>query len=147
MELKNRVVVVSGGAGGIGSSIVKKFAEQNAKTVFLDIDDEKTEELKTSLKNKVSYIHCDLRKEDDIKKAVENIVDKENTIDILINNAAMGWSGDLYSRSIEEWDEAISVNLRAPYILSRYCAPYLTKGRKVTGKNIEELKKNNYFVE
>ncbi len=147
MELKNRVVVVSGGAGGIGSSIVKKFAEQNAKVAFLDIDDEKAEELKSSLENKVRYIHCDLRKEDDIKRAVENIGDKENTIDILVNNAAMGWTGDIYSRSIEEWDEAISVNLRAPYILSKYCVPYLTKSRKLTGKHIEELKKNNYFVE
>ncbi|TYB80866.1 MAG: SDR family oxidoreductase [Kosmotoga sp.] len=147
MNFKNKVVVITGGAGGIGSSIVKKFTEQEARVVFLDIDHEKAEELKTSLENKVHYIHCDLRKEDDIKNAVENIVNNEETIDILINNAAMGWSGDIYSRSIEEWDEAISVNLRAPYILSKYCAPYLTKGRKLTGENIEELKINSYFAD
>ncbi|MFO7881739.1 MAG: SDR family oxidoreductase [Kosmotogaceae bacterium] len=146
MSIKNKVVVVTGGAGGIGSSIVRKFEENSASVVFLDINDEKAEKLKDTLNGEVSYVHCDLRKEKEIKNTVESIVDREGTIDILINNASKGWGGDIYSRLIKEWDEAISINLRAPYILSKYCAPYLSKGKKEIDEHIEELKKDDYTV-
>lgn len=146
MNVKNKVAIVTGGAGGIGSSIVKVFSENSARVVFLDIDDEKAKKLKNSLKNSVSYIHCDLRKEDEIKHTVQTIVDKEGTIDILINNAAISWTGDIYSRSIKKWDEALTINLRAPYIMSKYCVPYLSKRKKENDEHIEELIKDDYNV-
>lgn len=89
--LKNKVVIVTGGADGIGYAICEKFLEAGVKTVIIiDIDDKKgSEAIKKLAKfgEKSVFIKCDVTK--DLEKVFKKILEQHKTVDILVNNAGV----------------------------------------------------------
>lgn len=131
-EYQNSVVVVTGGAQGIGYAISKAYLDEGAYVCILDIDEEALTELKDidfkSYGDRVMYIECDLEKEEDIKRSCEEIIQRFKNIDILINNAGIGSTKSIFERDTAEWDRVINVNLRAPYLMTKYLAQHIKEG-------------------
>jgi len=90
-SLRNRVVVVTGGATGIGEAIVEAFAMQHATVVFLDIQDAAAAQLVQRLESAGAattiYMHCDLTDIDALQSTIAEILERFDTVDILVNNA------------------------------------------------------------
>jgi len=107
-SLKGRVVVVTGGATGIGQSIVAHFARQGSRVAFLDIQDEPARALAAALAAEgcptPQYIHCDLTDLAALKSAVEQVLSTHNTIDVLVNNAANDQRHSIEEVTLEYWD-------------------------------------------
>ena len=112
-SLKNKVVVVTGGASGIGESITRAMAKQGAKVGFLDFDEAASKKLTKELNSEyvVSEI-CDLRDINQLQNSVLNISSKLGPIDVLINNAARDDRHSLESVTSDYFDERIATNLK-----------------------------------
>ncbi|MCY0897842.1 MAG: SDR family oxidoreductase [Firmicutes bacterium] len=127
-EWDSRVVVVTGGAQGIGMAITRAFARQGARVAIADIDEEAGEELARDLQGEgcaVRYWPTDVASEASVKELVDVVVSNWGGLHVVVNNAGVGGTGTLQSRSLEDWDRVIAVNLRGPYLLARYAADAL----------------------
>ena len=125
-SLRNRAVLVTGGATGIGASIVEHFARQGSRVAFLDVQDEAAAALVESLTDVESapfYIHCDLRNVDELQSSVKRAIAQLGTVDALVNNAANDQRHRIEEVTPEFWDESIAVNLRPQFFMIQAVLP------------------------
>jgi len=114
-SLKDQVVLITGGASGIGETIVENFLQQESKVVFLDKEKELGLKLVSKLNNykyKAIFKECDLINIDDLKSIINQIREEVGLISILVNNAASDERHDIDSVTPEYWDNRMNVNLR-----------------------------------
>ena len=126
MSFKSKVVVVTGGAKGIGGSCSRVFNELGANVCILDID-EKGKEFLTELGGDSLFTQCDVSKEDQVKNAFTHIVEEMGDIDILVNNAGIQTYGTVTETTEEEWDRVINVNLKSVFLCSKFALPSMIK--------------------
>jgi len=121
-SLKEKRIVVTGGASGIGASIVSAFAAQGARVTFLDILEDEGRALARELKGSVHppvFNACDLRNLDDVAR----VFGKIGTVDVLVNNAGNDDRHGLNDVTPAYWDERIAVNLRHILFCTRAVVP------------------------
>ncbi len=119
-ELSEKICVVTGGAGGIGSATVKRLAAEGATVIIADMP-QMEERAKTLLSDtstslgagKVSFLGADLTKADARKQLLETIKEKHGRIDVLINNAGITRDKTLKNMPEHYWDSLIAINLTA----------------------------------
>jgi NAD(P)-dependent dehydrogenase (short-subunit alcohol dehydrogenase family) len=133
-SLKNKVVLITGGAAGIGASFVDHFWEQGARVAFLDSDDGAANELVERLGEKDPaqaplFVSCDVRNVDSLRGAIERVADQLGTIQVLISNAARDDRHPAEQVSVEYWDERLAVNLRHHF----FAAQAVRGGMKAAG--------------
>lgn len=130
-SLANRVVVISGGATGIGASLTEQFAFQESRVIFLDIQDDEAAKLSQDLvtrgaKHKPIYYHCDVTDVNGaLKPVVSTILNEFTKIDAVINNAAQDKRLNTMDITPEEWDQGMNVNLRHQFFLTQLLLPAL----------------------
>ncbi len=114
LNLKN--VLVTGAASGIGKSLCKMLVKENARLYMADINGDQlvafAEDLKSSGAN-VKYFAYDVSDANAVKSAAQSIL-SEGNLDILINNAGIGYSNDLEDTPLDMWHKLINVNLLGP---------------------------------
>ncbi|MBC8014135.1 MAG: SDR family oxidoreductase [Sporomusaceae bacterium] len=131
MDYNSKVILVTGGANGIGRVISHEYIKLGATVIIADIDEENgkafvDEHEKNT--NKVLFYKIDLQDALAIRKMFKDIINNYQKIDILINNAGKGIFKPIYELTIEEWDEVISLNLRATFIAAQEFVKY-SKGK------------------
>lgn len=115
MDFKNKTVLITGAAVGIGRAAAIKFAQYGANLVLLDVNNEKLEILKQELKphtENVLTFKCDVSDENAVNTVIAQAAEKFGNIDILVNNAALwrGWAS-FVETSTDEWKKYIDVNI------------------------------------
>ena len=118
-EFSGLVAVITGGTGGIGSATAEYLAARGAKVATLDI-------AQGIDSNYYSDI-CDITNGSDVQRAIAGIADALGGIDILINNAGIGASGDVTANTDEQWLKVFDVNLFGAVRVTRAAMPYLRK--------------------
>ncbi len=114
-SLKNRVVLITGGASGIGASIVENFLYQGSKVAFLDKEKDLAKNLIYQLKQKnlnPIYKECDLVNIEEMKNKINEIRNELGLISILVNNAANDSRHNIDDVTPEFWDDRMNNNLR-----------------------------------
>ena len=126
-SLKNRAVLVTGGASGIGASIVEHFARQGARVAFFDVQDGAAEELVERLRREVqsapAYFHCDLTDVSELKARVAEAIVALGGVNVLVNNAANDQRHKIEDVTEEYFDESIAVNLRPQFFMIQAVLP------------------------
>jgi D-xylose 1-dehydrogenase len=124
-SLKDRTVLVTGGASGIGEAIVRRFVGQGSRVGFVDIDAKASTRLLASLPEHagVHFEHADLRDIDALRRAVAGIRETLGPITILVNNAARDDRHAIEDVTPEFWDERIAVNLKHQFFSAQAVAP------------------------
>ena len=126
-SLADRVVIVTGGASGIGASMVMHFAEQDAKVAFLDIDIGAGNDLASALAERVRhpprFLGCDLCDIGALQSAIERIRLQLGPASVLVNNAANDRRHDQAAVSVESFDTGIAINLRDQFFAAQAVAP------------------------
>jgi NAD(P)-dependent dehydrogenase (short-subunit alcohol dehydrogenase family) len=133
-SLENRVVVVTGGASGIGEAIVEGFAGQGARVVFLDVQDETAKKLIGTIEGKglraPVYYRCDLTKIEELQEVASSIVGQFGTVDVLVNNAGNDARHSIDEVTSESWDATIAVNLKHQFFMTQAFVPAMRKARR-----------------
>ncbi len=115
-SLRGRAVLVTGGATGIGESVVRGFARQDARVAFLDIQQEPAHRLVESIAGEGCpvplFIHCDLTDIAKLQAAVEQVFAEFGAVDVLVNNAANDQRHSIDEVTAEYWDRSMEQNLR-----------------------------------
>lgn len=126
-DLKNRNVLVTGGANGIGAATVRAFHEQGSTVFFCDLDATAGRRLERSLGTGVFFQKVDLLKERAIARWIEGIGKRFKKIDVLINNAARDPRLSLENCSAEDWDRLFAGNVRAYFLASREAVKWMPR--------------------
>jgi len=128
INLKSKIVLITGGSRGIGSACVKLFSEAGADIAFTYQSNKNAADLLLSgSSGNVKAYKCDLNKPDDIKQNVNNIISEFGRIDVLVNNAGVWKYGPIDKMSLEEWDETIRINLTGTFLFTKYVLPGMVK--------------------
>ncbi|MCC6487685.1 MAG: SDR family oxidoreductase [Candidatus Hydrogenedentes bacterium] len=134
MGLADTTVIVTGGAQGIGMAVSQAFAREGAFVVIADIDSEAGQEWEWALTGedlKAWFVRADVSDEEHVKRLIQKVVDKRGGIHALINNAGITWQGTLAERETSQWEHVLAVNLRGPYLCSKYAVPHMPSGAAI----------------
>jgi NAD(P)-dependent dehydrogenase (short-subunit alcohol dehydrogenase family) len=126
MDFENKVVVVTGGASGIGEACVREFAAGGAAVAVVDRDAKRGEEKIREIKaegGKLRFYAADVSRSGEVEKLIRQIVDELGGIDVLISNAGIQRYGTVTTISEAEWDEVMSVNLKSAFLLAKHAIP------------------------
>src|SRR5450631_611913 len=126
-SLGGKVALITGGASGIGASLVEHFALQQAKVAFLDVDSHAAEALIAGLSSRVkhvpSFLPCDITDISALRDSIRQVEESLGLVDVLINNAANDDRHAWQEVTPEYWDQRMAVNLRHHFFAIQSVAP------------------------
>ena len=118
IDFKNKSVIITGSARGIGKAIALKFGGLGANLVIVDMNEEATKATAEELKGlgyKAIAVNCNVTKEEDCAAMIDATVKEFGSVDVLINNAGITKDTLLMRMKKEQWDAVIAVNLTGTY--------------------------------
>ncbi len=132
-RLKDKVAIITGGAGGIGITTAKLFLEEGAKVVIVDISKELLEKAGSELDHKnLSYCVADVSNAADNQKYVKQTLEEHGRIDIFFSNAGIeGTSRPIMDYPDEIFDRVIAINLKGVWLGCKHVIPKMKKGGSV----------------
>ena len=122
-SLRGRVVLVSGGASGIGASMVEHFAQQGARVAFLD----RQEDAGRALADRIGalFLPVDLRDIAALRQAIATVGAQLGPVSVLVNNAAHDERHRIEDVTVEFWEDRMQVNLRHQFFASQAVMPMM----------------------
>ena len=129
MRLKNKIAIITGSASGFGKGIAKKFSEEGAKLIMVDINSKLLKKVSNSLSQ--DYFVADVSKSSDFKSLKNFAYKKYGNIDIVVNNAGVTHKPK-FMESVDEKDfnRVFNVNAKSVYYCAKYFIPRMKKNRK-----------------
>jgi len=118
MRLKDKVAIVTGAGKGIGAAIAKRFAEEGAKVILVDRDENTVRETAAAITETggiAAAYTADVTDRAAINKLIEDVIAKYETIDILVNNAGIVRDAMFHKMKEEDWDLVMNVNLKGAF--------------------------------
>ena len=138
IDLKDKVAIITGGAQGFGYSMVERFSKSGAKVVIWDKDEELLKSL--TLPENVNYELVDITSYDSVQKSTIATLDKNNKIDILINNAGIaGPSFKTWEYPIDQWQNVIDIDLTGLFYCCKSIVPHMIKANYGSIVNIASI--------
>jgi NAD(P)-dependent dehydrogenase (short-subunit alcohol dehydrogenase family) len=138
-RLKDKVVIVTGAADGLGLAISETFATEGATVVMGDINEGKCKaEAEIFVKQGLSVVPvvCDVGNSDSVNAMVSFCIEKFKKIDVLVNNAALAISGNIIEMPDEDWDRAMNINLTGYFRCIKATLPFMVSAEKGSVINI-----------
>jgi L-fucose dehydrogenase len=132
LQLKDKVVIVTGGAKGIGAAIVRAFADEGAIPVIVGRDPEAGKQVQSEVQKKggkCGLISVDLSKPETCSQAVEQTVQMFGRLDALVNNAGRNDKVGLEQGNPQEYVASLNRNLVHYYSMAHYALPHLKRGK------------------
>jgi NAD(P)-dependent dehydrogenase (short-subunit alcohol dehydrogenase family) len=131
MSLQDKVVLITGGATGIGRACVELFAERGAKVTFtVHVADSRAEEVISAVKRQghaAVMSKCDVMSESDVKRTVNDVISRNKRIDILVNNAGVVLIKPLTETTMEEFTKVVHTNLGGQFLFCKHVIPHMQK--------------------
>ncbi|KRE18760.1 glucose 1-dehydrogenase [Bacillus safensis] len=126
MNIAGKVVLITGGASGIGLAAVKLFLEHGAKVAVADINEDSGKQLIESLPHEhAAFFKTDITNEADCQKTIQSVLSQFGTIDVLINNAGIEIVSPIHEMTLEDWNHILQVNLTGVFLMSKHTLPHM----------------------
>ena len=138
MRLKDKIVLITGATGGIGNSLVKKFAEHESKIIATGTNEEKLQDLKNNFP-KIEVEKFNLDNHSKIESFIEKITGKFNSLDILINNAGITLDGLSLRLTEENWKRVVDINLTSTFLMCKFAIKKMLKKKYGKIVNISSI--------
>ncbi|MDH4566900.1 SDR family oxidoreductase [Pseudomonas sp. BN414] len=128
MRFENKVVVITGGAGGVGQALVKLFAAEGARVMISDLNAEGCQAMVEQARQLGAEADClagNLREKEYCEAVIARTVERFGGVDILLNNAGIIPRGTIEETTDDMWFTAMDVNLNAVFFLCRAAIPHM----------------------
>ena len=123
--LKEKRVIVTGGASGIGQATAARFLEEGCKVCVIDRDPEARARVTRELPGLTAAIGADVADRGRVEQAFGEVVDRMGAVDILINNAGISIRHDFLDITDDEWDTVVAVNLKGVFNMAQTAARHM----------------------
>ena len=120
--LKNKRVLITGGASGIGAATASRFLEEEALVVVLDRNEVAGEKIKQELPALTGVIIADVSQPEDVERAFTELDNLCNGVDVLVNNAGISIRHSLMDIKSQEWQQVIDINLNGVFYVAQQAA-------------------------
>jgi len=139
---ENKIAIVTGGAGGIGSAIVQRLAREGAKIAIADIDGQAAQERAAAViatKGDALAIVADVTNKQSVEQMVNATKDRWGRIDILVNVAGGADRKPVVDMTAQDWDHIIDMNLKSVFLCSQAVLPTMLKQKYGKIVNISSI--------
>jgi short-subunit dehydrogenase len=129
-DLNGKVVAITGAASGIGLELARGFAKKGAKLALADINEKGLQAVKNELESSGSKVYAqtvDVTKKEQVKEFCDNVYNKMSRVDVLCNNAGVGWLGKFEDFPIDAWEKIIDINIKSVIYGCHYFYPRMIK--------------------
>ena len=148
--LRGKVAVVTGGSRGIGLAIARALAAEGVKVSVTGLSDAHLSAARSKIESAgpsaVETLRADVRRYDDIERAINATVGRFGGLDILVNNAGIGLFADVADMTPAQWSEVIDTNLTGMFNACHAAIPHLRRRGGGSIVNISSLSGTNPFV-
>jgi NAD(P)-dependent dehydrogenase (short-subunit alcohol dehydrogenase family) len=128
-----RIVIVTGGAQGIGKGIARYLLEHRHQVVIADVDAEAGQETREEYQplGEIAFMETDVSNEGSVQRCVQRVVERQGRIDALINNAGLARPPrePVETLSLEIWNRYLATNLTGCFLMAKHCVPHLRQTR------------------
>jgi len=148
--IKDKVVIVTGGARGLGKAAAAALANNGAKVAIVSRTMSEVNSAVDEIKKKSKYIlgiSADISKEEDVKRMVKKVNEEFGIVDVLINNAAVTFRKKLIDTTTEDWDKLIAVNLGGMFLCTKAVLGPMLKRKSGKIINVSSRAGNQPFEE
>jgi NAD(P)-dependent dehydrogenase (short-subunit alcohol dehydrogenase family) len=118
-SFNNKIIVVTGGASGIGEAISKAFAAQGATVAVVDLEESKAMKIAEELGNSSRGFACDVANYESVNNVAAAIQDVYKKVDVLVNSAGIVALAPAENLSLEAWNRTININLSGTFFMSQ----------------------------
>lgn len=142
LGLTNKVVLVTGGANGIGKGIVSDFLEEGSRVVIADWNEEdgrRTRDEFHANGHDVTFLQMDVRNLDHIKQVVNTVIETHGQIDVLVNDIGTHMYKSSLEFSVDDFDKLIQTDLRGHFLMTQQVVPHMKKQGKGAIVNIASV--------
>jgi NAD(P)-dependent dehydrogenase (short-subunit alcohol dehydrogenase family) len=126
-RLENKACIVTGGANGIGLSIVERFLSEGARVLIADLDADQAKAEADRLGEGVFAIGVDVTKAASVEAMVQQAITLFGRLDVLVNNAGLGVAANVVDTSEEDFDRVMAVNLKGVFLGMKYAVPVMRR--------------------
>jgi NAD(P)-dependent dehydrogenase (short-subunit alcohol dehydrogenase family) len=142
-RVQDKVVIVTGGAAGLGEAASKLLAKEGAKVALTDIQDEAGKQVVKEIESEggtAKFWHLDTSKEEEVSEVFSSVIDEYGSIDVLVNNAGIeGVNKPPHEITLEEWQEVMDVNVNGVFLCTKYAIPAMKKAGKGSIINLSSI--------
>ena len=124
-RLKGKVVIITGGAGGIGKETGRLFVNEGASVAIFDVSQEGIDAAVAEIGGNTRGYVVDVARFDDVTRNVQQAIADFGHIDVLINAAGITRDGFLTKMDVADWDKVIAINLTGPFNCTKAVAPHM----------------------
>ncbi|RDE17071.1 MAG: 3-oxoacyl-ACP reductase [Candidatus Thorarchaeota archaeon] len=132
MRVKDKVVVMTGAASGIGRAAAMLLAKEGAIQVLSDVNEQGLKDTLSLIregKERATAQKCDVTKSDEVRRMIDSTIAKHKRIDVLVANAGVVRVGPIEDFSDQDYSLLIDVNLRGTFYTCKFAVPYFKKQR------------------
>ncbi|ANN68442.1 SDR family oxidoreductase [Bordetella bronchialis] len=127
--LSGRVALVTGGGSGLGKAICETLAEDGVRVIVADYNADAAERVARALPGeRGDALHLDVGDAEQVRRALRQIVERHDRLDILINNAGVDVTAPLEELQVGDWDRVVRTNLTGPFLVSKFGLEHLKNG-------------------
>ena len=126
MRLQGKTAIITGAANGIGAVTARRFADEGARVVVCDVDEEAGRRVESGIRRSGTdccFVKLDVRDRAAVEEAVHDVQQRFQTVDVLINNAGIAADARLVKMTESDWDRVIDTNLKGVFNCTRAVAP------------------------
>ena len=129
-NVKGKVILVTGGGQGLGAAICKTMAEDGAKVIAVDVNENKLQNVVKEITNsggEIKSYPMNVADEKNVQDVINEVIKDFGKIDVVINNAGIDYTKSIEEITYDEWNKVISVNLTGPFNVSKAVYPFMKK--------------------